>query len=156
MQIRDYQPADSQAIAELFYHTVHTVNAADYSQPQLEAWAPAGLDAEQWCRRFAVTHTLVADYAGNIVGFANIDASSHLDCLYVHRDYQRQGIATRLVDEIEQYAVMNQFAEITVDVSITAKPFFSRRGYAVMKENVVMLRGEKLINYTMKKSFVNY
>lgn len=31
MILREYAPSDCGALAELFYGTVHTVNAADYS-----------------------------------------------------------------------------------------------------------------------------
>lgn len=37
MEIRTYQPADCKEMAELFYNTVHTVNARDYTEPQLDA-----------------------------------------------------------------------------------------------------------------------
>ena len=36
MQIRPYRPSDCGAMAELFYDTVHSVNAADYSPQQLD------------------------------------------------------------------------------------------------------------------------
>ena len=38
MFIRAYQPDDCRELAELFYHTVHTVNAGDYTEEQLDAW----------------------------------------------------------------------------------------------------------------------
>ena len=36
--LRDYTPADLEAVLTLFYETVHTVNAGDYSSAQLDAW----------------------------------------------------------------------------------------------------------------------
>ena len=48
MFIREYQPADGTALAELFYDTVHTVNAKDYGKEQLDAWAPDKMDLKQW------------------------------------------------------------------------------------------------------------
>ena len=48
MIIREYRPSDCREIAELFYNTVHTVNAADYSKPQLNAWATGKVDLEKW------------------------------------------------------------------------------------------------------------
>ena len=36
-EIRSYDPADCCALARLFYDTVHTVNAADYTPEQLDA-----------------------------------------------------------------------------------------------------------------------
>lgn len=39
MLIREYQPSDGKEITELFYNTVHTVNAKDYTKEQLDVWA---------------------------------------------------------------------------------------------------------------------
>ena len=39
MHIRPYRSSDCPALAELFYQTVHAVNARDYSPEQLDAWA---------------------------------------------------------------------------------------------------------------------
>ena len=38
-EIRSYDPADCCTLARLFHDTVHTVNAADYTPEQLDAWA---------------------------------------------------------------------------------------------------------------------
>ncbi|MBO5199054.1 MAG: hypothetical protein J6B85_11110 [Lachnospiraceae bacterium] len=38
MKLRRYQAEDRDAAAQLFYETVHTVNAADYTKEQREAW----------------------------------------------------------------------------------------------------------------------
>jgi putative acetyltransferase len=40
---------------------------------------------------------------------------------------------------------------VTVDASITAKPFFEQRGYKLLKENSVELEGIFLTNFTMVK-----
>lgn len=40
-RIRDYEQADTPTIARLFYETVRSVNRADCSEEQVEAWAPA-------------------------------------------------------------------------------------------------------------------
>lgn len=37
MEIRAYTAADCREFAALFYDTVHTVNAADYTAEQLDA-----------------------------------------------------------------------------------------------------------------------
>ena len=47
-------------MAELFYQTVHTVNAADYSPEQLAVWATGQVNLESWNRSFLEHHTLVA------------------------------------------------------------------------------------------------
>ena len=52
MQIRKYRPSDCRELAELFYDTVHTVNAGDYTKEQLDAWTTGHVDLEAWDRSF--------------------------------------------------------------------------------------------------------
>lgn len=151
MQIRTYQKSDDPQIVGLFYHTVHVVNCKDYSQAQLSVWAPDHIDTEQWCRPFLQDYTIVADEEGKIVGFANLDAAGCLDRLYVHKDYQRQGIGKQLVHCLETYGQKRGLNKITSDVSITAKPFFTAQGYTVVRENTVYRAGQSLQNFKMEK-----
>ena len=123
MIIREYQPSDCEELAQLFFNTVHTVNAEDYTKEQLCAWASGRVDLEQWNRSFLLHYTLVAVEDGKIVGFGDIDPSGYLDRLYVHKDYQRKGVASALCDRLEQAAGDRIFSH----VSITARPFFRKK-----------------------------
>ena len=95
MQLRPYRTADCAELAALFFDTVHTVNARDYTPVQLDAWADGQVDLAAWDKSFLAHRTLVAEDAGRIVGFADMDASGYLDRLYVHRDFRRRGAALR-------------------------------------------------------------
>ncbi len=44
LSIRAYCPDDCEKLAELFYQTVHTVNARDYTKEQLDVWATGTVD----------------------------------------------------------------------------------------------------------------
>ena len=147
MEIRTYRPSDCRALAELFYHTVHTVNAKDYTKAQLDAWATGTVDLEQWNQSFEEHFTLVAVDHGAVAGFGDIDHTGYLDRLYVCSEHQRKGIATTICDRLEQ-AVQGS---IVVHASITAKPFFEKRGYQVIKEQQVERHGIFLTNFVMKK-----
>lgn len=39
MVIREYISSDCERLADLFFQTVHTVNAKDYTKEQLNVWA---------------------------------------------------------------------------------------------------------------------
>jgi putative acetyltransferase len=148
MQLREYKSADCEQLAELFYQTVHSINAKDYTKEQLDAWATGKVDLQQWDKSFKEHKTIVGTENGEIVGFGDIDKSGYLDRLYVHRDYQRRGIASAICDELESSVRGKQ---ITTHASITAKPFFEYRGYHVVKEQEVIRHGIALTNYVMKK-----
>ena len=96
-------------------------------------------------------YTLTAWENGHIVGFGDMDETGYFDHLYVHRDYQRQGIAAAISDALEEYARTLGIRAITVHASITAKPFFEARGYRTLGKQSVERRGQMLTNYAMEK-----
>lgn len=148
MTLREYRPQDLAALAELFYQTVHAVNAADYTKEQLDAWASGQVDLAAWDRSLREHTSVIAVEGEGIVGFGDIDATGYLDRLYVHKDHQRRGVASAICDRLEQAA---QGKRIVTHASITARPFFERRGYRVLREQRVERRGVLLANYVMEK-----
>lgn len=146
--LRPYRPEDCPEMARLFYDTVHAVNAADYSPEQLSAWATREVDLAVWNDSFLAHRTIVAEREGVILGFGDMDANGYLDRLYVHKDYQRQGIATAICDALESGCDAPEF---TTHASITAKPFFENRGYTEARRQQVQRRGVWLTNFVMGK-----
>lgn len=147
MMIREYRSTDCKEIAELFYNTVHTINAADYSKEQLDVWATGTVDLEQWDQSFQEHFTVVALDGKTIIGFGDIDRTGYLDRLYVHMNFQSMGVAAAICDRLEQASP----GTITTHASITARPFFEKRGYHVVKSQQVERQRILLTNYVMEK-----
>lgn len=148
--LRDYTPADLEVVLTLFYETVHTVNAGDYSSAQLDAWAPRVPDRVAWQARLAAERVLLAEEDDVLLGFASLDVEGGLiDHLYVHKDYQRCGIASALCDQLESWAISSV---LSTEASLTAVRFFSARGYQLVRRQQVVRRGVMLANIIMKKS----
>ncbi len=145
--IRRYRSEDVGQMAQLFYDTVHTINAKDYPRNQLKAWANGDIDLELWDASFLAHYTVVAEKDGKILGFADLVGTSYLDRLYVHKDHQSQGVATALCEEIEAKAT----GSVTTHTSLTARTFFENRGYILRKEQQVQKRGMWLTNLVMEK-----
>ncbi len=144
--LREYRSSDCDELIRLFYNTVHTINARDYDPDQLDAWATGSEDAAVWDASFKRHRCFVAVRNGVIVGFGDIDGS-YIDRLYVHHDHQGQGIGSAICDRLESLAS----GSLTTHASITARPFFEKRGYTVVKEQQVERRGVMLTNYVMEK-----
>lgn len=148
MEIRRYKSDDCMQLAKLFYDTVHCINKKDYTKKQLEVWATGNVDIESWDKSFLEHYTLIAIIDDIIVGFSDIDKTGYLDRLYIHKDYQGKGIATTLCEKLEKAFDVDK---VITHASITAKPFFEKRGYRVLKEQEIERKGVKLKNYVMEK-----
>ena len=147
MNLRNYQSSDVQEIAQLFYDTIHTVNLKDYTQEQVDAWATGHIDLEAWDQSFLDHHSVVVVEDDKIIGFGDMDKTGYLDGLNVHKDHQGRGVATMICDALE--APIS--GPLTTHASITARPFFEKRGYHVVKQQQVVRRGVYLTNFVMKK-----
>ncbi|WP_291653296.1 GNAT family N-acetyltransferase [Clostridium sp.] len=153
MLIRRYETSDCKELAELFYNTVHSINAKDYTEEQLNVWATGNIDLEKWNKSLLSHFSVVAVEDGIIVGFGDIDETGYLDRLYVHKEYQYQGIASAICAKLEY---IFDVEKITTHASITAKPFFEKRGYKVIKKQNVERNGLLLENYVMEKEQISF
>lgn len=89
-----------------------------------------------------------------IVGFSSITPQGYLHSMFVHKDFQGEGIATMLLNEIEQYAITNGIIRITSEVSLTARPFFEKKGYIVEEEQKRKANQLSLTNFWMAKQVI--
>ncbi len=102
---------------------------------------------EKWAQSFKEHFSLVVVDNEIIIGFGDIDRSGYLNRLFVHSDYQRKGGATAICNQLEQKVQ----GSIVTHASITARPFFEKRGYKVVKEQQVERQGILLTNFVMEK-----
>ena len=68
-----------------------------------------------------------------MVGFASMTDEGYVDLMYVHHEHQGKGIGTALLGNLEEFAERNDKKALSADVSITARPFFEKRGFGVIK-----------------------
>lgn len=151
MTVRDFALPDLPVVATLLTETVRRVNARDYLPEQVAAWAPDVPDLDRWAERLTPLAVLVAEDGGRVVGFASWQSDGYLDHLFTHADRQCRGVATALAERVEAAMRDAGVAVAFADVSVTARPFFERRGYAVVREQSVVVRGVSFMNYRMEK-----
>jgi putative acetyltransferase len=149
--IRQATSNDLGEVVQLFRETIEVINAKDYSPEQINVWKNGSSKKERWLNKFAQHYFLLAEINNKIVGFGSMTAEGYLDFMYVNKDHQSIGVATEIYNKLEKFALANQLDKITSDVSITAKPFFERKGFEVIREQQVDINGIKLANYKMQK-----
>jgi putative acetyltransferase len=127
------------------------VNRAHYTEEQVRAWAPERPDPDEWHARMSARTTLVAEDDDGVAGFAELEDDGHLDMLYVREDAGGRGVGRRLCAAVEEEARRRGLTRISTKASITARPFFEKRGFGVLREQKVLRRGVELTNYAMEK-----
>ena len=147
MKLRRYEASDCKETRDLFYNTVHFVNSKDYSKKELDAWARKEVDLEDWNESLSNNYCVVATENEVIVGFGDINKEGYLDHLFVHKDYQRMRIGSCICEALEK----SIRGKIITQSSITALPFFLKRGYKIIKEQRIIRKGTILTNYLMEK-----
>lgn len=149
MKIIDYNEKYKKEIPELFTNTIHKTCQNDYTKEQLLAWANPEINYESWFKRVDKTKPYLVIQKEKLIGFVEF-YDNYIDCFYIHHNYQGKGIGKVLLSYIIEQAKLKNLDFITVDASITAKPFFSSFGFKVTKENEVKRGNQILINYSMQ------
>ncbi len=151
IKIRLFRPKDAEQIAQLFHDTVRSINIHDYTDRQVNAWAPDDLYCRNWVEVCMTRFTYIAERADLIIGFGELETNGQIDCFYCHKNYQRQGVGKLIYQAIEQQAIELNLTLLQVEASITARPFFEQMGFSIVQSQQVSCRGELFTNYLMSK-----
>ena len=152
MNIRRFQLGEELALFEVYYSAIHLIAKNDYSEEQLNAWAPLDLDRQLWVNRINGINPFVAEIDGQPVGYADIQQNGYIDHFFVSGHYPRQGIGKALMEFIHSEANCLNLTELSANVSLTAQPFFKRFGFVVVEQRKPVIRGVELRNFFMRKS----
>lgn len=143
LEIRKYKESDFDALCEIFLRAVIETASQDYSPRQIAAWAQ--IDASRWQEKLTHSRVQVAVINNQPVGFITA-IERYIDLLFVSPEFIRRGVASALLATL---VTRLPDGMITVDASITAKPFFERHGFQVIQQQSVESRGVAFVNYHM-------
>ena len=152
-RIRPAFVSDMPAMRLLFRETVLSVNRRDYTAEEVADWASCGEGETHWRELFARQRCFVAEDArGKMTGFASADGEGYMHMLFVHKDFQRCGVATALYAAVERFAREAGAVRIASEVSETARGFFERQGFRVDAKQRRRAGRLELTNYRMSKA----
>ena len=155
-RIRPFNRNDAAALIDVFEQSIRGLAVRDYTPAQIEAWIPKSLSSLNWASHFATHPTFVAEQGSEILGFSDLCETEdalirHLDMMYIVPTAKGQGIAQALYDRVEREAYNVQAALITVEASLTARKFFEKQGFVIVKAQEVEREKQRLRNYHMEK-----
>ena len=147
--------ADLKEITQLFYDTIQSINSRDYPKDEIDDWSWWHKDTDRWAKRINEQYFIIAKLNNKIIGFSSLATDGYLDLMFVHKDFQGQGVAKALLTDIENKASLQQNDLIYSEVSITAKGFFEKHGFKVEKQQLKKSRKKELVNFKMTKMTTN-
>lgn len=150
MRLRFAQYSDLPEMQHLYVDTIKNVCNKDYDAAQIAVWTSSVENTERWHNVLRHQIVIIAEKNNKMVGYGTLK-DNYIDFFYIHKDFQRQGIADKILAQIESQAQKSGHSSLSSDVSITARPFFEKKGFAVLKEQQNIRKGIELINYKMEK-----
>jgi putative acetyltransferase len=147
--LRRYVTTDLDGVIEVFQRAIREVASRDYDAAQVAAWSQ--VDRDEWEPWRLTRPTWVAVLGEQVIGFSDLEADGHLDMMFVHPDHQGIGIASMLLLTVEEAARLQGLSRIFTEASITARPFFKKRGFVVDAQQEVTMDAETFTNFRMHK-----
>lgn len=99
IRLRKATLEDIDLLRTLFTQSVQNTCSADYNRLQIQAWTGRGT-LQRWHELFqSDLYFLLAEDSrkSQVAGFTSVNSKGYLHSMFVHPDYQRQGIASRLL-----------------------------------------------------------
>jgi putative acetyltransferase len=151
MIIRKGNIDDLAELRHLFADTIMNVCRSDYNDEQITVWSSASENIKRWENVLEEQFVLISQHQDQITGFCTLDKGNYIDLLFVHKDYLRQGTAEKLYTAVEHETIRLNQEALSSDVSKTAKSFFEKMGFIVLKEQTVSIKEIEFTNYNMRK-----
>jgi GNAT superfamily N-acetyltransferase len=165
MNLRRAIPADIPALAALIHVSVRTLQTPDYSPAQIdgalgdvfgvdtrliadgtyfvaETIAPTGETIIAGCGGWSKRKTLFGGDHGSGRDDAWLDPHSEnakIRAFFVHPDWARRGIGSRILNACEHAAIEAGFAGFELGATLTGERLFRARGYEVVERLEVPL-----------------
>ena len=152
LTILNYQEKHAPAICQLFYHSINSIDCKIYTEKQKNAWCSSPPDPDKWHLRLKTHIIWVALNDDRVVGFLELAPNGYIHCLFVHPQFQGQGVAAKLYQSMLEWVQQHGVKILQTHASKVAMPVFKKWGFNITKKNFIQRENEVLINYTMTKA----
>lgn len=131
VHIRQSKPEDLGYILQLQADSLRILSN-DYNLSQIESL----IKSQKSARLSSDETTFIAELNSRIIGFSCfIDARNTIGGVYVHPDFVRRGIGTKLLNAVEEVAIQRKCQIIYVTSSLSSVDFYKANGYQVVRNS---------------------
>jgi putative acetyltransferase len=150
MRIRKFMVKDAAEVARMHRGTIKNVNSKDYSKKEIEVWAGRS-SAKRMRGALDKINRYVAVEGRRIVCFGDFDGTGELGGFYVHKDYLSRGLGKKMLARLESEAYKKGLRELHLESTITAKDFYIKQGFKVIKKGKHKIADQRLTIFHMGK-----
>jgi len=151
--IRRFRRDDACALAEIYISAIRERASTHYSPAQIRAWLSLAPSPERITEHYQDGRTaLVAvDAHDGPVGFSDLEASGHIQFLYVSPRAAGLGVARELLGEIELAARRARIETLCSEASEPAVGVFERSGFQRLMRRDLTIGDIRIHNYAVRK-----
>ena len=151
-RLRTYAGDDYVAVAEVYRDAVETLARSAYSGEQVRMWASYPGGRGDFEERLARGGVIVAEIAGEVVAFGQLEPSDHVAFLYCKGAFARRGLASAIYAELETQAKAAEAKELTTEASRISRGFFEKQGFTVTEVEQAVRLGVEFERFKMRKA----
>ncbi len=128
-RIRKAKQTDNFEIFNVHKEAVSKICINDYSQEIIKKWINR-LDPKNYSWVIDNHEFFIAEMDNKIIGFSQLDVNKNeVAAIYVHPNYIRNKVATKMFKEILDCAKSKYLKRLFVSSTITAEPFYQSCGF---------------------------
>jgi putative acetyltransferase len=136
LEIRPAELSDAQEIKDLHARSVRALCRDHYTSDQIEAWL-RNSTLEKYHRRLKLHRAFVGEINGEVVGYVRWNpASNELCSIFIDPGQVGQGYGRKLMKVAYEDAALLGVAELWLDASLNAVPFYQAEGWQVVKKRM--------------------
>jgi len=154
MNIRLATESDIPELAQLYRDAVKAIAPTAYNPEQVVSWAAFAGETESFKQFILAAKTFIAADSEKIWGFSGLKNDGHVVSVYVHPDYFRQGIGSRLLTAVIESARDREIAQLYSEASEFSKPLFEKFGFENYDRERVWRNGVWFDRYLMRRILV--
>jgi len=159
IQIRIATEEDVPGIRKAIRSSIEGLASKDYADEIIQSWGsdtPKAQEKQKLAIKEGKELSWVAIQNGKVVGFSAFSPQTEeLRAVYVSAKVARQGLGTKLLEQVEKRARELGLSSLKMHSSITAVPFYKHHGYAALNEIIHTLgTGAKMKAVEMRKDFL--
>lgn len=135
LNIRQARQEDCQSIITVHVNAVTGIQSALYTPEEIQAWA-VPKKPESYVESILSKEFFVAEEDGVIVGFGVLNPeNAEVEAVYVIPRAGRRGIGLEILWKLEERARLLGLAELRLNASLNAVPFYTRAGYVAQAKS---------------------